>query len=94
MDPHETISTGARPSAPQGPTLGALIDAYLQDYQVGSHCWRIPGRIVVRVLAEGSAGGDPAQLSAAARCATGSSQSLGLALGHVCSPVPPCANDL
>ena len=34
MDPHETISTDARPSASQGPTLGALIDAYLQDYQV------------------------------------------------------------
>ena len=34
MDPHETVSTGVLPSVPQGPTLGAFIDAYLQDYQV------------------------------------------------------------
>ena len=44
MTPHETGSTATpgAPSAappprtfgPQGPTLGALIDAYLQDYQV------------------------------------------------------------
>ena len=41
MTPHETGSTAAPPAAPppctfgpQGPTLGDLIDAYLQDYQV------------------------------------------------------------
>ena len=44
MTPHETGSTatpGAPPAAtsprtfgPQGPTLGDLSDAYLQDYQV------------------------------------------------------------
>ena len=45
MPPHETVSTTtpgdsratappARTFGPQGPTLGALIDAYLQDYLV------------------------------------------------------------
>ena len=45
MTPHETGSTGtpgapcgtappARTFGPQGPTLGDLSDAYLQDYQV------------------------------------------------------------
>ena len=45
MTPHETGSTGtpgtpratappARTFGPQGPTLGELSDAYLQDYQV------------------------------------------------------------
>ena len=44
MTPHETGSTATpgapraalppRTFSPQGPTLGALIDAYLQDYQV------------------------------------------------------------
>ena len=45
MTPHETDSTGtpdtpratappARTFGPQGPTLGDLSDAYLQDYQV------------------------------------------------------------
>ena len=43
MDPHETTrptrpdiprATLTRTFGPQGPTLGDLIDAYLQDYQV------------------------------------------------------------
>ena len=44
MTPHETGSTATpgapraalppRTFSPQGPTLGGLIDAYLQDYQV------------------------------------------------------------
>ena len=48
MTPHETGAT-ATPGAPraappphtfgpQGPTLGDLSDAYLQDYQVRRHC--------------------------------------------------------
>ena len=47
MEPHETVSTGALSPVPQGPTLGALIDAYLQDYQVrqfrslGTACGRV-----------------------------------------------------
>ena len=47
MPPHETGSTATpgapratapppRTFGPQGPTLGDLSDAYLQDYQVGS----------------------------------------------------------
>ena len=36
MTPHETGATAPppRPFGPQGPTLGDLSDAYLQDYQV------------------------------------------------------------
>ena len=36
MTPHETGATAPPPRTfgPQGPTLGELSDAYLQDYQV------------------------------------------------------------